>query len=150
MVTPEVINQMLEAEWATARCVCVEVSRTHAVARLTPESGEIRPGGLISGPTLFAAADAALWFLAFGATGTIEPLALTSELSIRFLRPATGEAVTFRLRPLVDAQEMVGHLGGISYWEGACEVLDEQGRVVGEAYVELTGYAAEDLGAALQ
>lgn len=72
------------------------------------------------------------------------------DIDLATVDPATGKAITFRLRPLVDTQEMVGHLGGISYWEGACEVLDEQGRVVGEAYVELTGYAAEDLGAALQ
>jgi predicted secreted hydrolase len=49
----------------------------------------------------------------------------------------------FLLRPLMDAQEMVGHLGGVSYWEGACDVLDSDGAVVGEAYVELTGYAEE-------
>ena len=49
----------------------------------------------------------------------------------------------FLLRPLMDEQEMVGHLGGVSYWEGACDVLDSDGVVVGEAYVELTGYAEE-------
>ena len=47
------------------------------------------------------------------------------------------------------AQEMVGKIGGVSYWEGACEALDEEGRVIGEAYMELTGYA-EDLGGALR
>jgi predicted secreted hydrolase len=44
---------------------------------------------------------------------------------------------------------MIGHLGGISYWEGACEIIDAQGHTIGEAYVELTGYAKE-LGSALQ
>ena len=41
----------------------------------------------------FGLADAALWYLVFGARGRIEPMALTSELSMRFLRPAHGEIV---------------------------------------------------------
>ena len=51
--------------------------------------------------------------------------------------------VPMLIRPLMDEQEMVGHLGGVSYWEGACEVLDAGGAVIGEAYMELTGYAEE-------
>jgi predicted secreted hydrolase len=38
-------------------------------------------------------------------------------------------------------QELTGAIGGIPYWEGACRVLDAQGREVGRAFVELTGYA---------
>jgi predicted secreted hydrolase len=71
------------------------------------------------------------------------------DVDLTTVDPATGQPVTFRLRPLMDAQEMVGHLGGISYWEGACEILDADGGVVGEAYMELTGYA-EELGDALK
>jgi acyl-coenzyme A thioesterase PaaI-like protein len=46
----------------------------------------------VSGPTQFGLADAALWYALFGAVG-IEPMALTSELSIRYLRPAQGEVL---------------------------------------------------------
>ena len=49
----------------------------------------IRPGGFISGPTQFSIADLALWYAVFGAVG-LEAMALTSELSIRFVRPALG------------------------------------------------------------
>ncbi len=63
------------------------------------------------------------------------------DIALSTIDPRTQEKVTFRFRPLMKAQEMVGHLGGISYWEGACEVLDEAGRRIGESYVELTGYA---------
>ena len=55
--------------------------------------------------------------------------------------PATGERVTFTLEPLAADQELTGAIGGIPYWEGACRVLDAQGREVGRAFVELTGYA---------
>ena len=90
------INDMLEQNWPSSRCVCMEVGPNHAIASLTPEATDLRPGGYISGPTLFAAADAALWFLCFGASERLEPLALTSDLTIRFLRPARGKTVFAR------------------------------------------------------
>ncbi len=96
MITRSLINDMLAQHWPTAPCVCIEVSPKHAVASLTPATSDVRPGGYISGPTLFAAADAALWFLCFGASNRLEPLALTSDLAIRFLRPARGTTVFAR------------------------------------------------------
>lgn len=90
MVTPEAINEMLATHWPEAQARCTELSTTHAVAMFTPSPRHLRPGGFISGPTQFALADAALWFLVSGALGRLEPMALTSELSIRYLRPAVG------------------------------------------------------------
>lgn len=55
--------------------------------------------------------------------------------------PATQQPISFQLRPLAKDQEMVGRIGGISYWEGACDILDSQGEILGDAYLELTGYA---------
>jgi predicted secreted hydrolase len=53
---------------------------------------------------------------------------------------AFGEAWT--LAPLVPGQELRTRQGArITYWEGACRVLDAQGHEAGDAYVELTGYA---------
>jgi predicted secreted hydrolase len=60
-----------------------------------------------------------------------------------------GPATTYRLRPLAADQELSGGAGGIPYWEGACEVLDESGKRIGRAFLEMTGYAG-DLGAALR
>lgn len=54
--------------------------------------------------------------------------------------PQTGGPVQFRIRPRRDAQEHEGQLSGIPYWEGA-NVVEHQGRIVGRAFVELTGYA---------
>jgi len=46
------------------------------------------------------------------------------------------------LEPLVRDQELRTRAGTrITYWEGACRVLDPGGAEAGEAYVELTGYA---------
>ena len=96
MMTPKMINDMLDKNWPASKCVCMEVGSQHAIASLTPQASDLRPGGYISGPTLFATADAALWFLCFGASERLEPLALTSDLTIRFLHPAQGKTVFAR------------------------------------------------------
>jgi len=49
---------------------------------------------------------------------------------------------TWTLEPLVADQELRTRLGAsITYWEGDCRVRDGGGMEVGDAYVELTGYA---------
>jgi len=75
---------------------CADVGATFAVARRAVDESELRPGGFVSGPSQFGLADAALWYLVFGALGRVEPMALTSELSIRFLRPAQGTVLWAR------------------------------------------------------
>ena len=47
------------------------------------------PGGLISGPTQFTICDTALWYLSFTVVG-LQPMAVTADLNITFLRPAVG------------------------------------------------------------
>ena len=51
-----------------------------------------RPGGIINGPALMAAADCAMW-LAIKVRLGVEGDALTSELNTAFLAPAKGEHV---------------------------------------------------------
>lgn len=72
-------------------------------------------------------------------TGGEYPLGLILETE----DPETGEAVVWRLEPLAVDQELSGAIGGVPYWEGACRVMDVSGRQVGEAFVELTGYAGD-------
>lgn len=87
---------MLAAEFPGTGNECIEVAPTSALARRTVEANLLRPGGYVSGPTQFALADAALWYLTFGVIGRIEAMALTSELSIRYLRPAQGSVLWAR------------------------------------------------------
>ncbi len=83
-----------------------------------------------------------------GETGDVYPI----QPRVSATDPATGERRTFRLQPVFEAQEMTGTLGGVSYWEGACDVIElPSGEVVGRAYLELTGYASgDDLGRRLR
>ena len=88
-MTPESINAFLEANWINQSCICHEVSTRHVLVSRTPAATDIRPGGFVCGPFQFALADVGMWYACFGAYGHIEPMALTSELSIRYLRPAS-------------------------------------------------------------
>jgi uncharacterized protein (TIGR00369 family) len=91
-LTPEAVNDQLAAVFPSAYGAglrCEEIRERGAVARWKYDPATLRPGDYISGPTMFSIADVALWFGVFGAIG-IEPMAVTSEMSIRFLRPAVG------------------------------------------------------------
>jgi predicted secreted hydrolase len=58
------------------------------------------------------------------------------------VRISTG-GESFELRPLANDQEQGGSLTGLPYWEGACDVLDAKGKVIGRAFLELAGYAGD-------
>lgn len=94
-VTAAQINAYLDSADFGTGSRCLEVGADFAIARYDASTANLRPGGIVSGPTLFGLCDAVLWYALFGAVG-IEPMALTSELSIRFLRPARGMAVLAR------------------------------------------------------
>jgi predicted secreted hydrolase len=50
--------------------------------------------------------------------------------------------VRYTLVPILRDQELrTGRSTGVTYWEGPCRVLDGTGHEVGDAYLELTGYA---------
>ncbi len=66
---------------------CDRIEAGIATARWTFDETQLRPGRYISGPTMFMLADTALWFATFSVIG-IESMAVTAEMSIRFLRPA--------------------------------------------------------------
>jgi uncharacterized protein (TIGR00369 family) len=95
LVTAAQINEFLEAQFTGNGNRCDEVGEKWAVAMLRTDGIPLRPGGIISGPTVFGVCDAALYYACFTVLG-IEPMALTSELSIRFLRPAQGSELRAR------------------------------------------------------
>lgn len=53
------------------------------------------------------------------------------------------EGESFELRPLAENQEQDGGITRLPYWEGACDVLDSRGQIVGRAFLELAGYAGD-------
>lgn len=69
--------------------------------------------------------------------------AYPSGWNVRTRDPETRSEVVLQVEPLVRDQELGGEIGEVPYWEGACRVRDAEGRDVGTAYVELTGYAGD-------
>ena len=70
----------------------VAVTRSKCMLELPHKPALERPGGIINGPALMAAADCAMW-LAIKARLGVNGDALTSELNTAFLAPAKGEHV---------------------------------------------------------
>lgn len=74
--------------------LCVEsITPQHARVRLKYHDWMLRPGGSIAGPILMTAADTAMYAVILAHTGG-ETMALTSDLSIRFLaRSQPGDVI---------------------------------------------------------
>jgi len=87
-----------------------------------------------------------------GATTTLAPGALVFASRRLWRSPQTGARYpveqalhyndqTWHLKPLRDDQELDSRASsGVVYWEGAVRVVDATGRLVGQGYLELTGY----------
>ena len=90
--TPEEVDGFVARTYPAAAAQgfrCESMSQGQALARWIHDPTTLRPGGLISGPTQFALADLALWFLSFTVLG-LAPMAVTTDIHIMFLRPAQG------------------------------------------------------------
>jgi hypothetical protein len=104
LITPLSVNNFLLKEWSDA-CYsinCHEVSSSHVLVSQAIPKALKRPGphginNYVSGPAQFSLADIAMWISCFGSSGLFVPMALTSELSIRFIRPAIGQILWARV-----------------------------------------------------
>jgi uncharacterized protein (TIGR00369 family) len=103
--TPAEMNDYLQEVFPQADVgetfVVEEVSEKGARIRLRFDDKHLRPGGTISGPTMFALADVGLYVAVLGRIGRVA-LAVTTNLNINFLRkpPAAdliGEARLLKL-----------------------------------------------------
>jgi len=71
------------------RCEIEEVTEKGASLLWKVGDADLRPGGTISGPTMMALADFALYVAIMGEIGLIG-LAVTTNMNINFLRKPTG------------------------------------------------------------
>ena len=89
MVTPAEVSAFLAREFPQNPCLVESLDARGATVRRRVSDADLRPGGTVAGPVLFAVADSALYVALFGALGVITPMAVTSSLNINFLsRPA--------------------------------------------------------------
>lgn len=104
IMTVAAINRFLETDFpqlggSDGGYSVVDVAPGTAVLRLLTGSQHLRPGGTVSGPTLFALADVAAYVAILAHIGPVA-LAVTTNLSINFLRKPEPGALFGRARIL--------------------------------------------------
>ena len=123
-MTPDEVDRLVAVGFPAAYANgyrCEAMGEQWAIARWTYDPASLRPGGYISGPTLFGLADLVFWFATFTVLGPA-PMAVTSELSIAFLRPALGGDVLARANLLRVGKTRI--YGEVHLWvDGAADRL---------------------------
>lgn len=96
IMTPDELNLFLDNEFpqihANGRVFLVEsVAEGEITLRFTPGDAHLRPGGTVSGPSMFTLADLAAYVAILAHLGPVA-LAVTTNLNINFLRkPSLGD-----------------------------------------------------------
>ena len=87
-------NAMFEAffQGNPVRPIVTEMRDGFAAINLMTDAQHIRPGNMVSGPTQMSLADTVAYVCIFTKIG-IEPMAVTSNLNMHFLRPCIGPNV---------------------------------------------------------
>jgi len=85
MATKAEIVEFLAREFPQSKCVVEEVGSRSATVSHPVGKDQLRPGETVSGPLLMAVADVALYVAILGTIGIV-PLAVTTSLTINFLR----------------------------------------------------------------
>ena len=86
--TREEVQSFLDSEFPKSDIVIESLGNNKSVLRKIVNSEDFRPGKTISGPTLMALADAAIYMAIIGEN--ISQHAVTTQLSINFLRKPNG------------------------------------------------------------
>ncbi len=81
------------AGWSDGPLLVESAGFRHAVVRMRTDANNLRPGGTVSGPTMFMLADTALYVAVLASVGP-KLLSVTTSLTINFLRkPNVGDLV---------------------------------------------------------
>jgi uncharacterized protein (TIGR00369 family) len=113
-ITADTVNAFVNDCYPQLGSRCIEIGEKFSIAEYDLTGVARRPGGYISGPDQFRLADAALWFLVFAVIDRFEEMTVTSELSIRYLRPAVGEKLYARAG--LEARSRRSVVGSVSLW----------------------------------
>ena len=85
------IAAFLAAEFPQSECVVRAAGNRGSTVALAIDRAHLRPGATVSGPTLTAVADMALYVAILAEIGIV-PLAVTTSLTINFLRRPSAAA----------------------------------------------------------
>lgn len=109
MLTPKQINDFLAKDFPQCKTRVESLSVKHAKVRYKVAESDLRPGGTVSGPVMFAVADLAIYVAILNEKGLI-PLAVTTNININFLnKPSASNDLIGECRLIkVGAKLVVG------------------------------------------
>ena len=85
------VAAFMAQEFPQSKCRVDAVGEGGAIVSHAVGPDELRPGGTVSGPVLMGVADVALYVAILGEIGIV-PLAVTTSLTINFLRKPAADA----------------------------------------------------------
>ena len=115
--TRDEITTFFEKDFPQTKCQILEVGNRSALVSHPVGQEELRPGGTVSGPTMMALADVALYVAILGEIGIV-PLTVTTSLNINFLRrPKPSHEIRARSRLLKLGKSLV--VGEVFIYSGS-------------------------------
>ena len=115
--TRDEITTFFKKDFPQTKCQILEVSNRSALVSHPVGQEELRPGGTVSGPTMMALADVALYVAILGEIGIV-PLTVTTSLNINFLRrPKPSHEIRARSRLLKLGKSLV--VGEVFIYSGS-------------------------------
>jgi uncharacterized protein (TIGR00369 family) len=108
-ITREQFLQVLHDHMPDTRDLGLRIDRLErgeADVALTHDPRRLRAGGTISGPTLFLLADLGLYLVTMSLVG-LEPLAVTTDMTMHFLRKPAPATLICRARVLKGGKRLV-------------------------------------------
>lgn len=122
MPTKSEISAFIKQEFPQTKCTIEAVGGMSATVRHAIGIDELRPGGTVSGPVLMTVADVALYIAILGEIGIV-PLAVTTNLSINFLRKPSADKAIIGVCKLIKLGRTLA-VGEVSlYSEGSDELV---------------------------
>ncbi|MYZ53938.1 PaaI family thioesterase [Malikia spinosa] len=111
------VAAFLAAEFPQSLCVVESVGARGATVSHRVGAAELRPGGTVSGPVLMGVADVALYVALLGEIGIV-PLAVTTDLTIHFLRKPAADRRIIGVCKLIKVGRLLATGEVLLYSEG--------------------------------
>lgn len=121
-MTRQALTEFLHKEFPQYIGEVCEVEADYSLLRQPINKSHLRPGGTVSGPTLMALADVALYVAILSKIGPVA-LAVTTDLTIHFLnKPRADRAMMAKARLLKQGKRLI--IGEVElYSEGEAEIV---------------------------
>jgi len=121
MTRKDEIAEFLRREFPQNKCTILDVGPCSARVRHEVGHAELRPGGTVSGPVLMTVADVALYVAILNEIGIV-PLAVTTGLTINFLRKPSSDAAIIGVCRLLKVGKTLA-TGEVSLYSEGSDVL---------------------------